>query len=517
LKFLELAPIPQKFRGILIRTIVLPIFTWCAAISPYGQSMLDHLRVAAHKAFTGRVLTDTPFPIKCELMGWAADPKVACLHMALRFAVRIRYGRIHVKGNAWLHMMGLPSKKWYHFTPVLTSFRAQQRWTVHPSGDFIQRTDSYGHLRTWHLGVVRLCIVFEWIANVFRAEFLQKSKRIFGVYKRHQEEGLARGRDDLPPLQGAGFCTFAGHKQFLTKPHCDKFHMHAAFATGCSFWCYTAGQSIQQDDPRTLCLCGAPYPSRPHLVWNCEAFAPLRNQVPAPVNLVEERLLAKVVFEQPKAPAVGPWNAVVDNFFTSVCNHVPSLDTMFVATDGSEQNGIAAWSAFWPQFNLSLARGVEAEDQSAFRAEVDVIISVLELLRYLAARRILPRSGTVLIISDCRSAIDVATSCGGQCPRLSLQYTEIIRHLRSLGMYVEFAWIPSRGKHSPLFQPSPLCAESDMRLWNDTADRQAELCMRRLLAAHSGKPGMRNVKLPWSGRFLPSDFVLRLVACTMST
>ena len=41
---------------------------------------------------------------------------------------------------------------------------------------------------------------------------------------------------------------------------------------------------------------------------------------------------------------------------------------MFVATDGSEQNGIAAWSAFWPQFNLSLARGVEAEDQSAFRA-----------------------------------------------------------------------------------------------------------------------------------------------------
>ena len=158
--------------------------------------MLDHLRVAAHKAFTGRVLTDTPFPIKCELMGSAADPQVACLHMALKFAVRI-----HVKGNAWLHMMGLPSKKWYHFTPVLTSFLAQQRWTVHPSGDFIQRTDSYGHLRTWHLGVDRLCIVFEWIANVFRAEFLHKSKRIFGVHKRHQEEGLARGRDDLPPTR----------------------------------------------------------------------------------------------------------------------------------------------------------------------------------------------------------------------------------------------------------------------------------------------------------------------------
>ena len=57
--------------------------------------------------------------------------------------------------------------------------------------------------------------------------------------------------------------------------------------------------------------------------------------------------------------------------------------------------GLQPGQPFGHSSNLSLARGVEAEDQSAFRAEVDAIISVLELLRYLAARRILPRSGTV--------------------------------------------------------------------------------------------------------------------------
>lgn len=89
---------------------------------------------------------------------------------------------------------------------------------------------------------------------------------------------------------------------------------------------------------------------------------------------------------------------------------IPLLDTLFVATDGSEQIGIAAWAPFWPQFNLSLARGVEAEGQPAFRAEVDAVIRALGLPRYLAERRILPSAGIVLIISDCLSAIDVAKS-----------------------------------------------------------------------------------------------------------
>lgn len=66
-------------------------------------------------------------------------------------------------------------------------------------------------------------------------------------------------------------------------------------------------------------------------------------------------------------------------------------------------------------------------------------------------------------------------------------------------MYAEFAWIPSHGKHSPLFQPSPLCAESDMRLWNDTADRQAKLCMRRLLAGSQREAwhAQRQAALEW--------------------
>ena len=132
-----------------------------------------------------------------------------------------------------------------------------------------------------------------------------------------------------------------------------------------------------------------------------------------------------------------------------------------------------------------------------------------KLLRYLAARRILPRSGTVLIISDCRSAIDVATSCGGQCPTLSLQCTEIIRHLRSLGMYVEFAWISFHMGNILLFFNLRHCVPNLICVFGMIPLTAKPNCVcGASWRDHSGKPGMRNVKLPWSGRFLPSDFVL---------
>ena len=100
----------------------------------------------------------------------------------------------------------------------------------------------------------------------------------------------------------------------------------------------------------------------------------------------------------------------------------------------------------------------------------------------LAERQIFPRSNIVLIISDCQSAIDVATNGGGQTPKLSHQCVSIIRQLQTLGLHVKFAWIPSHDKSSPFCQPSPFCAESDMRRWNEIADQNAKQCMRQRLA-----------------------------------
>ena len=117
LQYMALAPIPRRRKRTLIKSLVLPILTWCAALAQHADKLLEHLRTACRKAFVGRVLTDTPYPIKCELMGWENDPKVACLLMSLHFAIRI-----HVQGTAWLRIVGHAPSKWFHFTSVLTPF-----------------------------------------------------------------------------------------------------------------------------------------------------------------------------------------------------------------------------------------------------------------------------------------------------------------------------------------------------------------------------------------------------------
>ena len=249
LKYMALAPIPRHRKWIMIKSLILPILTWCAAFAKHADKLLNHLRTECHKAFVGRVLTDTAFPIKCELMGWENDPKVACLLSSIQFAVRI-----HVKGAAWLRMVGLTQRKWYHFTPVLTGFMEQHNWWYDATGDQISRRDSHGHIRHWRLGEDRYSIILEWIADIFRANALPKTKRIFGTYKRKRDQGFATGLDALPVHAGTGFCVFAGHVETLESGTNDKYLRHAAFATGCSFWSYTAGQQVQDEDPRALCV-----------------------------------------------------------------------------------------------------------------------------------------------------------------------------------------------------------------------------------------------------------------------
>ena len=132
LQYMTLAPIPRRRKRTLIKSLVLPILTWCAALAQHADKLLEHLRTACRKAFVGRVLTDTPYPIKCELMGWEHDPKVACLLMSLHFAIRI-----HVQGTAWLRIVGHAPSKWFHFTSVLTPIPLPRIWIWAPIDDTV--------------------------------------------------------------------------------------------------------------------------------------------------------------------------------------------------------------------------------------------------------------------------------------------------------------------------------------------------------------------------------------------
>lgn len=201
-------------------------------------------------------------------------------------------------------MVGQPSQRWFHFSPVLTQFLQKQNWWHDASGDFTARQDSYGVVCQWVLGA-DMCSPNR-IFEVFVKQLYGKASEFLAliIYNRYRNENLAAGQDGLPTYNGAGFCVFAGHVHLLKSLPSNKFVQRAAFATGCSFWCHTAGNKISHEDPRTLCLCGAPFPSRPHLTWHCPGTQPLRANLNHPSDCVEERLFAKLVQEFPGAPPV---------------------------------------------------------------------------------------------------------------------------------------------------------------------------------------------------------------------
>jgi hypothetical protein len=158
------------------------------------------------------------------------------------------------------------------------------------------------------------------------------------------------------------------------------------------------------------------------------------------------------------------------------------LEHLVVATDGSEQNAVAAWAAIFPQLDDCITCGCDSEDQSAFRAEFDAILCVLQLVCLCVDKVMTPVLHKVVIISDCQAAITVATKGGGQCPKLGMRATHCLDMLKTHGITVEFCWVPSHGKTSPLFRPHSLVSEGNMRTWNDMADIKARSCMRSRLA-----------------------------------
>lgn len=231
---------------------------------------------------------------------------------------------------------------------------------------------------------------------------------------------------------------------------------------------------------------GSPYlslwaePSRPHLLWVCEAF---RHLAPpgVPTNRVEERLLAKVVPEMPSPPVV----LAVDEFLDSLAeevHHLPAAPEGFLlATDGSCVTEVSA-VAFALLGGGTCGLGVPGEDQTPYKAEVQALLWLLEALLRAG------RPGCYFVLVDCTAALDAARG-KGHLRKLCDRFTALWTLLATAGIKVTLHWIPSHGKRAPHgWRPPGSFSEAQARLLNQAADAEA-----RRLAARRARGSARQL------------------------
>ena len=120
-----------------------------------------------------------------------------------------------------------------------------------------------------------------------------------------------------------------------------------------------------------------------------------------PCDRAQERLFTQVLPEYP-APVQDDPHVARRNLRQALCDVFDQAsESVFVATDGSADVGVAAWSAFLPQVNVRVACGLQGEDQTPVRAEVTAIEEVLQAIKDVVAHVAAPCK-KIVVACDCK-------------------------------------------------------------------------------------------------------------------
>eukprot|EP00438_Fugacium_kawagutii_P006876 Skav211342 [mRNA] locus=scaffold2081:70213:72489:- [translate_table: standard] len=255
----------------------------------------------------------------------------------------------------------------------------------------------------------------------------------------------------------------------------------SALATGCSFWWkFPKSRDLPPDDPRLLCMCGASKPSRAHLVWQCSHTAHLRAQWRLPTTRLEERLFGIAVEECPAPANLAPFDD--EQLITALIQDAAASDgSIVVATDGASLDHIGAWSIVVPRCSLDFAHGLHNEDQGAYQAEIWAIVRVLQAALRAATSGTL--ISTLLVVTDCTSAISAFVCGAGAAKRLARFCRHLTLQCEACGMVLTFQWIPSHNKVVRSWTNLCEFPEEVLRRWNALADVAAKQHLGQLCSS----------------------------------
>ena len=461
-------PLPVFQRKLLLKQLVIPIFGWATGVVAHNENSLKTMRNAFLHAVQGAQLKDLPKVVALEVLGWELDPVASSFMQALQSGFRCA-----LRNPRWIEQIPLDvaMQPWHQFMPALSFVLKQLKWTVAPDGQSLVRVDTCGRCRRFMIGKDNPAILKDWICSHMRERELRQCGRVQTSYHREEELTLAQGLN-LPAPAPLLQCFFAGHKKQWHKAT-TKWMRHASLAVGCSVWNSFPRQKLSRDNEAAKCMCGKLFPSRAHLMWNCEHTLSFRVGLQPPLNRAEERLLACPLPEYPPPPSVLDYEGLAEQIADVIRQRSDGGNTLFLATDGSAKCGVATCSVVIPDLHAVFASGIPGEDQSSFRAEVEGILNALKGVALSLDPKLLSFRKVVLVC-DCTSAIHLARGAHGDVPRLAQKLHCAVRELHSIGVTVEFMWVPSHGKTSPLFCGHPDVHEHQARAWNAQADRAAK-------------------------------------------
>eukprot|EP00435_Cladocopium_sp_Y103_P035570 s919_g9.t1 len=459
MRYIKVVPGSFFHKVMHIRRLVLPMLCWAAGFSVISAEVWQDLRKQVYSVFEAKLLHDAAKCILHEIMGWPVDP-----HFALIWSHLCAFTRFHCRDPARQVVRG----QWFNVLPAAQAILQELGWWHSADGCFLLRADHSGSCRRFELGVDNPSVLQEWLADWHRVRAVRNCRRI--RRRLHRDDASLAVGMDLPGPPDPPLCLFAGHVA-TWKATGSIYLKRAAMASGCSFWWkYPRCKEFSDNDPRLLCACGQPQPSRPHLVWTCPQFAGLQHR-PLPTHRIEERLFARVVPETPPAPCVTGRKEMLTAITAAFASMFAISSFGVVATDGSAMDSVAAWSIHIPCLSTGFALGLHGEDQTSFRAEVEAIHVVFLCLCRLWDEGF-QQQGTLVVVTDCTAAISMIHSVHGVAPLLSRKLRSMLQLCERRGVHIIFQWVPSHGRHVAKWSPRHF-SEEELRKWNEIADRLA--------------------------------------------
>lgn len=462
-KCIGMLPGPGALRGAILKQMLIPKLTWCAGVAAYDLQTLRDLRYDVVRALHPQALVDTPNVLALQILGWRHEPVGAALLATLRTCIRWQFRR-----PRWLEDVGIDFalRPAAAILPGVQSALEALGWWLGPDSLSFCRRDAHGRLRSFVMGEDSTKLLALWIEYELSRSALQTCSRVAKSLHRPHEAQLAQGLD-LPKPPADHVVLAQGHQAVFAGAS-DKWSLQTALAGGCSVWSHFPKAALRAEDPRAVCVCGKRLPSRPHLVWACEALQHLRPPR-MPCDRAQERLFAVTTPEVPPPPAVLDPSSFAEDL-RDVLSAAVERGPLLVATDGSEKDMLSGFAIVVEGMDEVIQGGVPGEDQSPFKAEVYAMVVLLEALAGLPAPSV-PTRCTVAV--DCQAALAVFFGKGSELPGLARRLGALRAGLHG-HWQLSMVWVPSHGKESVHFMPPEWCHPDRLRRLNDRADVAAK-------------------------------------------
>ncbi|CAE7685833.1 unnamed protein product [Symbiodinium sp. CCMP2592] len=465
LRYLRAMRLPMRAAFLVLQALIYSTMTWAAGVALPEEGQLRDLKLDIRVTLQAFFTNEAPSTLIHAAHGFHWDPFWLVAWRSLQTALRMCN-----RPGLWRDTAGLDeaTAPWYIAVPKAVHTLSDLDWHLSPDGKQIWRRDDQGRTRHFWIGCESPRILQAWLREEFQHRQVHACGRVKRNYHR-TEEDLATGL--VLPAPGAQVrYAFRGHAALA---HHDSLDVRrAAVGTGATAWYHRCRLRLAKDAVIT-CMCGKLTPSRPHVLWTCEATHLARAGLSPPADRVQERLFGYRILEFPASPPAFD----MDDFYEEIGDYVTAglrdQSSLWLATDGSSKDDVGAAAIVGSAFEL--ATGDSLEDQCAFRYELMALLWLLRgLWRHCAAC-----SGTLHVLCDCQAAIAVLDRpAGSDYEVMAAEAASLLQRLRGRGLEFRLHWIPSHDK-KPQWVPPDGIQGPRARALNAKADAAANACRNR--------------------------------------